>query len=84
MFLIHEEDFVKYRKIIDGFMRGWSGIFSEEYTGKGDPASKVSSDKMSLRKADGTVVTMWQRADSDRKECSLRTVSREVKRHRNQ
>jgi hypothetical protein len=58
VFLIHEEDFVKYRKIIDGFMRGWSGIFSEEYTGKGDPASKVSSDKMSLRKADGTVVTM--------------------------
>lgn len=30
VFLIHEEDFVKYRKIIDGFMRGWSGIFSEE------------------------------------------------------
>ena len=63
VFLIHEKDFVKYRKIIDSFMRGWSGIFSEEYTSKGDPASNVSGGKILLRKADGTVVTLQQRAD---------------------
>lgn len=34
VFLIHEKDFVRYRKIIDGFLGGWHGVFSEEYISK--------------------------------------------------
>ena len=31
VFLIHEADFVCYREMIDSFLVGWSGIFSEEF-----------------------------------------------------
>jgi len=30
VFLIHQKDFKRYQKIIDGFLQGWSPIFTEE------------------------------------------------------
>ncbi len=32
VFMIHEKEYVRYRKIIDGVMSRWRMIFSEEYT----------------------------------------------------
>ena len=63
IFLIHEESFIKYRKIIDRFLRGWYRIFSEEYTNKGDAAGETLGEAFSITKSDGTVVTIQNRAD---------------------
>lgn len=38
IFLIHDKDFVKYRKIIDGILIRWYKVFSEEYIFKGNAA----------------------------------------------
>ena len=61
--LIHEECHVKYRKIIDQFLREWYRIFSEEYTKKGNPAGEVVGASFSVKKSDGTIVTIQNRAD---------------------
>jgi hypothetical protein len=41
IFLIHEKDFVRYRKVIDSILSGWYKVFSEEYTSKGNAAGEL-------------------------------------------
>ena len=62
IFLIHEENFKKYRKIIDNFKHKWMRIFSEEYTNRGDTAG-VEEGTIAIEKSDGTKVTISKRAD---------------------
>lgn len=63
IFLIHEEDFVKYRKIVDQFLRGWYRVFSEEYTQRGDVAGEIIGEAFSVKRSDGTIITIENRAD---------------------
>ncbi len=63
VFLIHEEFFARYRKIIDRFLHGWYRIFSEEYTKKGNAAGETVGDAFVITKSDGTIVTIQNRAD---------------------
>ena len=63
VFLIHEESFVRYRKIIDRFERRWGRIFSEEYTKRGDMAGKTIGEAFTIMKSDGSIVTIQNRAD---------------------
>ncbi|MCR4598141.1 MAG: hypothetical protein K5678_03810 [Acetatifactor sp.] len=63
IFLIHAKSFVKYRRIIDQFMRGWHRIFSEEFTNKPDPAFEKIGPSFTLTKSDGSTVTLENRAD---------------------
>ena len=63
IFLIHDEDFEKYRCIIDKFTRRWFGIFTEEYTDKGDAAGVVEDGVITLNRSNGTTVTISKRAD---------------------
>ena len=63
VFLIHEKYFVKYRKIIDRFLGGWYRIFSEEYTKKGNVAGAIIGESFSVKKSDGTIITVKNRAD---------------------
>ena len=63
VFLIHEESFVKYRKIIESFLSGWYRIFSEEYTKKGNAAGETIGEAFTITKSDGTVVTIENRTD---------------------
>ena len=63
IFLIHDEDFEKYRSIIDKFTQRWSGIFTEEYTDKGDTAGVVEDSVITLNRSNGTTVTISKRAD---------------------
>ncbi len=63
VFLIHEQSFVKYRKIIENFLSGWYRIFSEEYTKKGDVAEETIGEAFTITKSNGTVVTLENRAD---------------------
>ena len=66
IFLIHEKDFVQYRKIIDKFM-AWkrSDVFSEEFTFKGDTAGNVTGEGLSVKGSDGITVTIEKRADGN-------------------
>ena len=66
IFLIHEKDFVRYRKIIDKFM-AWkrSDVFSEEYTPKGNTAGDVIGEGFSVNGSDGITVTIEKRADGN-------------------
>lgn len=63
VFLIHEESFVKYRKVIESFLSRWYRIFSEEYTRKGNAASETIGEAFTITKSDGTIVTIENRAD---------------------
>ena len=54
---------MKYRKIIDSFMCGWYRIFSEEYTSKGNATGETVGKPFSVRKSDGTIITVQNRAD---------------------
>lgn len=63
IFLIHEEDFVKYRKIIDRLLSGWYKIFSEEYTSKGNPAGEAVGEALVIEREDGSRYTIEKRAD---------------------
>ena len=63
VFLIHEESFVKYRKIIDRFRSRWYRIFSEEYTNQENAAGKTVGEPFTIRKANGTVITIENRTD---------------------
>lgn len=63
IFLIHEKDFIKYRKIIDHFLGRWYRVFSEEYTSVGDPAGQVLEEAFAVQKADGTKIAIEKRAD---------------------
>lgn len=63
IFLIHEEDFVKYRKIIDRLLSGWYKIFSEEYTSKGNPAGEAVGEAIVIEREDGSRYTIEKRAD---------------------
>ena len=63
VFLIHEKDFVKYRKIIDDFLYRWHKVFSEEYTSNGNPADVITEEAFVIRKSDGTEITIEKRAD---------------------
>ena len=63
IFLIHEEDFVKYRKIIDRLLSGWYKMFSEEYTSKGNPAGEAVGEALVIEREDGSRYTIEKRAD---------------------
>ncbi|MBP3803480.1 MAG: hypothetical protein J6I76_06205 [Oribacterium sp.] len=63
IFLIHEENFVKYRKIIDRLLSGWYKIFSEEYTSKGNPADEAVGEALVIEREDGSRYTIEKRAD---------------------
>ena len=63
IFLIHPKDFVMYRKIIDRFMSRWRSLFSEEYSNKGDVAGAPTGEKMTVKKSNGTTITLEIRAD---------------------
>lgn len=63
IFLIHEKDFVKYRKIIDRLLSGWYKIFSEEYTSKGNPAGEAVGEALVIEREDGSKYTIEKRAD---------------------
>ena len=63
IFLIHEKDFVRYRKIIDGILSGWYKVFSEEYISKGNPASEPVGEALVIEREDGTRYTIEKRAD---------------------
>ena len=62
VFLIHEGNFKKYRKIIDNFMSRWIRIFSEEFTKRGNVSGKVE-ETFTIEKSNGTRVTISKRAD---------------------
>ena len=62
VFIIHEERFQRYRKIIDGVKSRWTRVFSEEYTNKGDAAG-VKEGSFTIEKSNGTVVTVSKRTD---------------------
>ena len=63
IFLIHEESFKGYRKIIDGFLRRWVRLFSEEYTKYGDIAAEPEGSKLVLERSNGSVITIQKRID---------------------
>ena len=63
IFLIHEQNFVKYRKIIDNFMNRWYRLFSEEFTSAGDPTRIVLDEPFIVKKSDGSEITIEKRAD---------------------
>ena len=62
IFLIHDRDFVKYRRVIDKILRGWYKVFSEEYTSKGNPAEEAIGDAFEIEHA-GERYTIEKRAD---------------------
>ena len=63
VFLVHEKDYVSYRKIVDSITRGWRNIFTEEFTSKGDVSGEAVGDSFTLEKSDGSIVTIQKRAD---------------------
>ncbi|SKB94429.1 hypothetical protein SAMN06296386_1105 [Lachnospiraceae bacterium] len=63
VFLLHPEYFQKYHIIIERFMDNWDNIFTEEYTDKGDLACEPIGDKFTVEKDDGSVFTIFKRAD---------------------
>jgi len=62
IFLIHEKDFVRYRKVIDSILSGWYKVFSEEYTSKGNAAGEAVGDSFEIAYA-GAKYTIEKRAD---------------------
>lgn len=62
VFLIHEDNFKKYRKIIDIFTSRWIRIFTEEFTNRGNVSGKVE-EAFTIEKSNGTRVTISKRAD---------------------
>ena len=62
VFLIHEKNYVKYRKIIDGLKRNWDRIFTEDYTNRGDTAGETHGG-ITLERSDGVTMTLSRRAD---------------------
>lgn len=58
VFLIHENYYKQYRRIIDSFKNRWGKIFSEEYTNKGNIAGAAEGDVIKVEKADGTTLTI--------------------------
>lgn len=63
VFMIHEKDFVRYRKIIDQFQGKWWRIVSEEFTDRGDVASVTEGNVIEIEKSDGTIISIGKRAD---------------------
>lgn len=63
VFLIHEKDFVPYRKVIDKICNRWMRLLSEEYTNKGNVAGKSVGDDIKLERSDGTIITLKKRVD---------------------
>lgn len=63
VFLIHPQDFQKYNRIIRSFFDRWHKVFTEEYTDKGNVASEPASEKFTIERSDGAVITIYKRAD---------------------
>ena len=63
IFLVHDKDFARYRRILDQFMSQWRSLFTEEYTDFGDVAGKGSGESITIEKANGETVTLEKRAD---------------------
>lgn len=73
IFLIHDDSFVRYRRIIEGFMRKWYRVFSEETTIMGNPADETVGEQLSFEKSEGSVITISRRADSSIQICNSKT-----------
>ena len=63
VFLIHEESFVRYRAIIDKFIRRWYRDFTEESVNNINDASVLLGEPLIVRISDGTEVSIQNRAD---------------------
>lgn len=63
IFVIHEESFKEYRRIIDGFMDKWHRLFSEEYTNKGNAAGEAMGAAFTFTTSYGANITIENRAD---------------------
>ncbi|MCR5118885.1 MAG: hypothetical protein K6B44_04615 [Lachnospiraceae bacterium] len=63
VFMIHEKDFVQYRKIIDSFHSKWYPLFTEEYTNKGDVTRKTAGEPFMLKRGKSDIVTIQERED---------------------
>lgn len=63
VFLIHEIDFARYRKIVDRFERRWRHIFSEEFTDRGDTAAIRKGNVIEIEKSDGAIISLSKRMD---------------------
>ena len=65
IFLIHDRDYARYRKILDGFKRTWGKVFNEEYTNAGDVSRKTEGESITLDRSDGSSVSVSKRADGN-------------------
>ena len=63
IFVIHPENFVKYRRVIDGFISRWHRLFSEEYTTKGDAAGGNDTTTLQFERSNGSTVSFRKRDD---------------------
>ena len=63
VFLIHEESYVKYRKIINGFLGKWRPVFNEDFTNKGNIAGASAGEKVTIERSDGSIETVFRRND---------------------
>ena len=63
IFLIHDKDFVKYRKVIDRILSEWYKVFSEEYTSMGNVAGESVGEAFEIEYA-GARYTIEKRADN--------------------
>lgn len=61
--LIHEEDFLFYRAIIDDFLGHWYGVFAEEYTLAGNVAEAVVGEPIILTTSDGVELALAKQAN---------------------
>ena len=56
IFLVHDKDFARYRRILDQFTSQWRSLFTEEYTDFGDVAGKGSGESITIEKANGDLI----------------------------
>lgn len=61
--MIHEESYAKFRMIADQFLPVWYRVSSEEYTQLRDVAGEIIGETFSVKRFDGTVITVQNRAD---------------------
>ncbi len=63
IFLIHEKDYDRYRKIINEFLLRWHSCFSEEEIGLKAVSFTSKENRLTFIKSDGTVITLETRDD---------------------
>ena len=62
IFLIHQEDYIRYKNIAYSFADRWRPLFNEEYTNLGDVAGNTD-ESFDVTRSDGSTVTISKRAD---------------------